>query len=312
MSKDTEDLIININTKVDRLVDIENLLEKIANSKPEVYEMNSRDREVLQTGIRDFEHELSETLRRVFNANLEESRRERLLIIESNQKIYDDNLDALQNKLKDFQKVADSCKDLDVLCFNAINQAVDLNSIQQKLNHTMVTTVKEILSKLTIANEKTTKNFNGVTEEMQKLLKKSLHIAFVIPVIVLVFLAYIGGIGTLAIWNKKTCENVFEKFYADKYEKEISQPMIEAKKEAAEYLRIQKSEADEIRAKSKKEAEADLKAKKAEAKEYLKEQLDSARTRAQEEYERRMELYDQRVHNDVDLKMKKSNIKGDK
>ena len=287
MSKDTEDLIININTKVNRLVDIENLLEKIANAKPEVYEMNSRDREVLQTGIRDFENELSETLRRVFNANLEESRRERLLIIENNQKIYDDNLEELQNKLKDFQKVADSCKDLDVLCFNAINQAVDLNSIQQKLNHTMVTTVKETLSKLTIANEKTTKNFNGVTEEMQKLLKKSLHIAFVIPVIVLVFLAYIGGIGTLAIWNKKTCENVFEKFYDDKYAKEIAQPMIDAKKEAEIYLRE----------------------KKAEAEKYRKEQLEDARTRAQEEYEKRMKLYDQRVHSAVESQMKKSNSK---
>ncbi len=287
MSKDTEDLIININTKVNRLVDIENFLEKIANEKPEVYEMNSRDREVLQTGIRDFEHELSETLRRVFNANLEESRRERLLIIENNQKIYEDNLEALQNKLKDFQKVADSCKDLDVLCFNAINQAVDLNSIQQKLNHTMVTTVKETLSKLTIANEKTTKNFNGVTEEMQKLLKKSLHIAFVIPVIVLVFLAYIGGIGTLAIWNKKTCENVFEKFYDEKYAKEIAQPMIDAKKEAEIYLLE----------------------KKAEAEKYRKEQLEDARTRAQEEYEKRMKLYDQRVHSAVESQMKKSNSK---
>ncbi len=287
MSKDTEDLIININTKVNRLVDIENLLEKIANEKPEVYEMNPRDREVLQTGIRDFECDLSETLRRVFKANLEESRRERLLIIENNQKIYDDNLEALQNKLKDFQKVADSCKDLDVLCFNAINQAVDLNSIQQKLNHTMVTTVKETLSKLTIANEKTTKNFNGVTEEMQKLLKKSLHIAFVIPVIVLVFLAYIGGIGTLAILNKKTCENVFEKFYDDKYAKEIAQPMIDAKKEAEIYLRE----------------------KKAEAEKYRKEQLEDARTRAQEEYEKRMKLYDQRVHSAVESQMKKSNSK---
>ena len=287
MNKDIEDLIIDTNNKASRLVDMENLLEKIANEQAETNELNPHDREVLQTGIRDFENELSETLRRVFNANLEESRRERLLIIENNQKIYDDNLEELQNKLKDFQKVADSCKDLDVLCFNAINQAVDLNSIQQKLNHTMVTTVKETLSKLTIANEKTTKNFNGVTEEMQKLLKKSLHIAFVIPVIVLVFLAYIGGIGTLAIWNKKTCENVFEKFYDDKYAKEIAQPMIDAKKEAEIYLRE----------------------KKAEAEKYRKEQLEDARTRAQEEYEKRMKLYDQRVHSAVESQMKKSNSK---
>ena len=287
MHSETEDLIININTKVERLVDIENLLERVANEKREVYEMNPRDREILLGENRAFMSDLSETLRKVFNANLEESRRERLRVIESNQKIYNDNLDAMHNKLAEFQKVADSCKDLDVLCFNAINQAVDLKSIQKDINHTMVTTVKETLSKLTIANEKTTKNFNGVTEEMQKLLKKSLHIAFVIPVIVLVFLAYIGGIGTLAIWNKKTCENVFEKFYDDKYAKEIAQPMIDAKKEAEIYLRE----------------------KKAEAEKYRKEQLEDARTRAQEEYEKRMKLYDQRVHSAVESQMKKSNSK---
>ena len=287
MLSDVEDLIININSKVERIVDIENLVEKIINEKPEVVEMNPHDREVVISEIRKFENDLSETLREVFKENLELSKNERLIVTRDNYMTYNKLLQSLQNKLSDFQKIADSCNGLDVICKNAINGAVDLNSIKQNINHTMVTTVKETLSKLTIANEKTTKNFNGVTEEMQKLLKKSLHIAFVIPVIVLVFLAYIGGIGTLAILNKKTCENVFEKFYDDKYAKEIAQPMIDAKKEAEIYLRE----------------------KKAEAEKYRKEQLEDARTRAQEEYEKRMKLYDQRVHSAVESQMKKSNSK---
>lgn len=312
MHSETEDLIININTKVERLVDIENLLERVANEKREVYEMNPRDREILLGENRAFMSDLSETLRKVFNANLEESRRERLRVIESNQKIYNDNLDAMHNKLAEFQKVADSCKDLDVLCFNAINQAVDLKSIQKDINHTMVTTVKETLAKLTIANEKTTQNLNNVTNEMRNLLKKSLHIAFVLPVIVLVFFAFIGGIGTKSIWDNKTCKDVFERFYSKKYEAEIAQPLADAKKEAAEYLRIQKAEADEILAKAKKEADEDLKTKKADAEKYRKEQFEDARKRAQEEFERRMELYDQRIHADVESKIKKSNLKEEK
>lgn len=312
MLSDVEDLIININSKVERIVDIENLVEKIINEKPEVVEMNPHDREVVISEIRKFENELSETLREVFKENLELSKNERLIVTRDNYMTYNKLLQSLQNKLSDFQKIADSCNGLDVICKNAINGAVDLNSIKQNINHTMVTTVKETLSKLTNANEKTTQNLNNVTNEMRNLLKKSLHIAFVLPVIVLVLFAFIGGIGTKSIWENKTCKDVFERFYSEKYEAEIAQPLADAKKEAAEYLRIQKAEADEILAKAKKEADEDLKAKKAEAKEYLKEQLDSARTRAQEEYERRMELYDQRVHSDVDAKMKKSNSKEEK
>ena len=63
MHSETEDLIININTKVERLVDIENLLERVANEKREVYEMNPRDREILLGENRAFMSDLSETLR---------------------------------------------------------------------------------------------------------------------------------------------------------------------------------------------------------------------------------------------------------
>ncbi len=312
MLSDVEDLIININSKVGRIVDIENLVEKIINEKPEVVEMNPHDREVVISEIRKFENELSETLREVFKENLELSKNERLIVTRDNYMTYNKLLQSLQNKLSDFQKIADSCNGLDVICKNAINQAVDLNSIKQSINHTMVTTVKESLAKLTRAIEKSTQNFNQVTVEMRKLLKKSLHVAFVLPTIVIVLLAFVGGIGTNIIWTRKTCADVYERFYSNKYEAEIAKPLAEAKKEAADYAKKQKAEADEILARTKKEAAEDLKGKKAEAEKYRKEQMEDARKRAQEEYERRMKLYDQRVHNDVDAKMKKSNSKEEK
>ena len=312
MNSETEDLLININTKVERLVDIENLLEKVANEKREVYEMNPRDREVLVTELREYETELSEALRAVFNMNLEKIRSELLIVTNENQEIYKELLQTMKTELADLQKATDSCNGLNLICKNAITQAVDLTSIQKGLNHTMATTVNKNLSRMTIANQKTTQSFNNVTAEMQKLLKKSLHVAFVLPTIVIVLLAFVGGIGTNIIWTRKTCADIYERFYSNKYETEIANPLVEAKKEAADYVKKQKAEADEILARTKKEAAEDLKGKKAEAEKYRKEQMEDARKRAQEEYERRMKLYDQRVHNDVDAKMKKSNLKEEK
>ena len=312
MNKDIEDLIIDTNNKAGRLVDMEILLEKIANEKSETNELNPRDREVLVTEIREFEKDLSEKLRIVFNENLEKGRKERLIANTENQKTYNNLLYEIQKKMDDLQKIVNSCSGLDIVCRETINQSVDVFSLRIGVVSAMEKMVRDILSKQTTANEQAAAKLADTANDMRNLFKKSLHIDFVLPALALILLALFGGIRIESLRTKKTCKDVFERFYSEKYEAEIAQPLADAKKEAAEYLRIQKAEADEILAKAKKEADEDLKAKKAEAKEYLKEQLDSARTRAQEEYERRMELYDQRVHNDVDLKMKKSNIKGDK
>ena len=126
MTNELEDLIINTNTKVERLVDIENLLEKVANSKPEVYEMNARDREVLLGEIRRFTNELSETLRKVFVQTQEEGRKERRSLTEQNQQIFNDCMDAVQDVLQNFKGCADSCKGLDTVCRNTIKSAIDM------------------------------------------------------------------------------------------------------------------------------------------------------------------------------------------
>ena len=130
MNNELEDLIINTNTKVERLVDIENLLEKVANSKPEVYEMNARDREVLLGEIRRFTNELSETLRKVFVQTQEEGRKERRSLTEQNQQIFNDCMDAVQALLQDFKGCADSCKGLDIVCRNTIKSAIDMASVR--------------------------------------------------------------------------------------------------------------------------------------------------------------------------------------
>lgn len=309
MSKDTEDLIININTKVNRLVDIENLLEKIANEKPEVYEMNPRDREVLQTGIRDFEKELSDTLRSVFNENLQESRKERLLVTASNQEVYNNLLNEMENKLSDLGKVANSCSGLKAVCKETIHEALDIISLRHGLFTAMEKMVRDILSKQTKANEQAAAKLADTANDMRNLFKKSLHIDFVLPALALILLALFGGIRIESLRTKRTCEDIFERFYSDKYSKEIAQPLIDAKKEAEEYLLSKKAEADNYVTRTKKEADEELKSKKKEAKEYLKEQMEDARARAHEEFSRRMELYAQNMQKEVDQEIKKSNSK---
>ena len=290
MTNELEDLIINTNTKVERLVDIENLLEKVANSKPEVYEMNARDREVLLGEIRRFTNELSETLRKVFVQTQEEGRKERRSLTEQNQQIFNDCMDAVQNVLKDFKGCADSCKGLDTVCR------------------------KSILEKQTKANEHAAIKLGNTGKEIRKAFKNSVHITFAIPAMVLLLFSYISGIGTHSLWVKNNCKDVFEKFYSDKYEAEISEPLKQAQVEAQLYLKQQKSEADKYLSDTKKQADEDLKIKKEESAKYLKEQMEEARKKANEEFNRRMELYSQQVQNSVDknIRNQKSKTKEDK
>ena len=129
------------------------------------------------------------------------------------------------------------------------------------------------------------------------------------PALALILLALLGGIRLESLRTKKTCKDVFERFYSEKYEAEIAQPLIDAKKEAEEYLLSKKAEADNYVTRTKKEADEELKSKKKEAKEYLKEQMEDARARAHEEFSRRMELYAQNMQKEVDQEIKKSNSK---
>ena len=161
--------------------------------------------------------------------------------------------------------------------------------------------VRDVLSNQANANEQAAAKLADTAEDMRKLFKKSLHIDFVLPALALILLALLGGIRIESLRMKRTCEDVFEKFYSDKYSAEIAQPLIDAKKEAEDYLSSTKKEADE-----------ELKAKKKEAEKYLKEQMEEARAKAHEEFKRRMDLYADDKQGDVDKKIKKSNSREEK
>ena len=275
--KEIEDLIININSKVGRLVEIENLLEKLANEKTEVVEMNSNDREIILNEIRTFTNELSETLRVVFSSNLDEVRTERSIIVRSNQNICNNLLADIKNKISELKTVVDSCKGLDELCKTAIANAIDMTSLENDINHLIETTVFKSLSKQTKDNEQAAIKLGNTAKEMRNIFKKSLHIDFVLPALGLIFLAYIGGIGTHSLWIRNTCEDVYEKFYSEKFAREIEAPLEEAETEAEKYFTQRKAEADKYLSEKKKEADEDLKNKKIEAEKFLKEKLEEAR-----------------------------------
>lgn len=177
------------------------------------------------------------------------------------------------------------------------------------LEHTIETTVKDALKKQTQKNEQAAIKLGNTAVEMRKLYRRTVHDAFAIAAMILTMIALLGGIMIHQIWMNKTCEDVFEKFYSEKYEKEIAEPLKTAQKEAADYLNQQKKEADKYLAETKKQADEDLKNKKAEAKKYLDDQMAEARTKAQEEYDKRMELYSQQVQAAVDKKIKKEKSK---
>ena len=78
--------------------------------------------------------------------------------------------------------------------------------------------------------------------EMRKLYRRTVHDAFAISAMILTMIAFLGGIMIHQILMNKTCEDVFEKFYSEKYEKEIAEPFKMAQKEAADYLKQQQKQ----------------------------------------------------------------------
>lgn len=77
MNSDIEEQIFSINTKVGRLVDIENKIEKLLNEKSEVSQMSPKDREVILNEIKAFQTDFSEGLKVVFQNNQAEFRKDK-------------------------------------------------------------------------------------------------------------------------------------------------------------------------------------------------------------------------------------------
>lgn len=298
MNSDIEEQIFSINTKVERLVDIENKIEKLLNEKSEVSQMNSKDREVILNEIKVFQTEFSEGLKVVFQNNQAEFRKDKIALLQQGQQSVNDSLLKLQNLLIDFQGTADSCKELKKVCKDTIIQTLNVDSMIQELKREINTTVKTVVEKEVSALNKSVKAVNEATDRINVLFKKSVSLNSFIWFMAFLIIAFLLGIFVHRSIMQITCENVFDQFYSERYEKEIAEPLKTAQKEADKYLSDTKKQADE-----------DLKNKKAEAKKYLDDQMAEARTKAQEEYDKRMELYSQQVQAAVDKKIKKEKSK---
>ena len=305
MDSEIEDQIIEINTKVNRLVDIENGIEKLVNAKPEVYQMNSSDRDIFLREIRSFENGLSETLKKVFFESQQDFKSERIRLTTANQNTYNEAIAKIQTILIDFQNATDSCKGLDEVCRKAVSDSTNIYPFINAFKNEINTTVKETLQKQTKANEQAAIKLGNTAVEVRGIMKRCVHINYAIPSMLFPLIALVFGFLCHGVLMNMNCENVFDQFYSERYEKEIAEPLKAAEKEASDYLKQQKKEADKYLSETKKQADEDLKNRKAEAKKYLEDQMTEARNKAQEEYDRRMELYSQQVQTEVDKKLKK-------
>ena len=133
MNSDIEEQIFSINTKVGRLVDIENKIEKLLNEKSEVSQMSPKDREVILNEIKAFQTDFSEGLKVVFQNNQAEFRKDKIALLQQGQQSVNDSLLKLQNLLIDFQGTADSCKELKEICQTAVKDAINMASVKMDL-----------------------------------------------------------------------------------------------------------------------------------------------------------------------------------
>ena len=295
-----------------RFTGVETALEEISNSKPETVEMNERDRNVLLSNIRAFEENLSRNIKneiiqqqtdfKIYQKDFSEK-----LVIQNN-----NNKKDAEELFKRVEKVANSVGDMSYTVRSSVESGFRNLNLESDIKNIMRTEIKESLQAQTKANEQAVIKIGNTAVQMRETFKKYVSNTFAWGAMIVVIGAGLLGFKlhqTIQEWN---CENVFNQFYQEKYDKEIAEPMMKAEKEAAEFLKINKQEATDYLKNQKKDADAYNKQKKQEADQYLKTKMEEADRKADEEYQLRLNAYAENAKKEVSKTVKANKSREEK
>lgn len=268
--------------------------------------ISTRDNQDVGKYITDFEKQLSENLQKTIIDQNAESQRITADLIDKAENIISVFTRKNEELLSRTEMLSTRDYDLKFSIRDEIEKKLDVSGIQKQLVEGLEKAVEQkvnpVIEKLDNSATYYVNAGKAVYEGRKDIVPKKVMNTFYC---VLVF-SFLFAISSYRLIEWAVCENVFDKFYSDRYEKEISEPLKTAELEAEAFLKLQKREAEKYSSEKKKEADIYLKEKKAEADKYLEEQLAEARKKAQEEFDKRMDLYSQQVHKEVDKSLKKS------
>lgn len=291
-----EEIMDTLSILQSHIINVESSLEEVKNSKQEAVEMNEYDRNAILNNMMDFERSLVSNIKdTIVQQQLElKSYNE-----EFNEKLNSQNLknradaEALYNRV---ERTARNVSDLNSTVRNAVNSGFEGLHLKEEIENMMNISIKASLENQTKANEQAVIKLGNTAVQMRETFRNNVYAPFAYAGMLLIVLSFLGGIKIHELYQRKTCANVFEQFYSDKFIEELSEPLKEAKIDAAEYLDQQKKEAEDY--KKLKEQEAD---------DYLKNKI----IEADEEYTRRLQAYIENAKDEVSKSIKKNTKKED-
>ncbi len=291
-----EEILDTLGLIQNHIISIESSVEEVKMSKQEAVEMNENDRNILLKNISTFEQDLVNNIRDTIIQQQEEMKsynddyNEQLLSQNRRNRIDAENL------FNRVENTAKNIRDLNTTVRDSVNEGLEKLHLREEIKTIMNSSIKSSLENQTKANEQAVIKLGNTAVQMRETFRNNVYAPFGFIGMVLIVLAFFAGFRTHEIYQNRICENVFELFYSDRFNEELSEPLKEAKIEASEYLKEQKIEANDY--KKLKEQEAD---------DYLKNKI----IEADEEYTRRLQAYIENAKNEVSKSMKKNSKKGD-
>lgn len=165
-----------------------------------------------------------------------------------------------------------------------IRQQKDFKSIQEQFNRKLILQNKQNEKQTAELLLKTSKSAKELKSWLVHISRKTFPRYFAYILFLLVLLNGVCGFKLHEFVQNRNCENVFEQFYQVRFDEEISKPMMNAEQQATEYLEQKKKEADQ----------------------YLKTKMVEADSKADKEYELRLNAYVENAKKEATKTVKKN------
>ena len=295
-----EEIMDTLSIIQSHIITVESGLEDVKNSRQEAVAMNEYDRNAILRNISEFEQSLVNNIKDCII-------QQQLEIKSENEDFKDKLLDQsrknrveAENLFNRVERTTKNVHELNSIVSDSVNAGFNNLHLREEISKIMNSSIKSSLESQTKANQQAVIDLGKTAENLKEKFNDFVSTPFAFLGMLLIGIACYGGFKIHELYQKKTCENVFEQFYTERFNEALAAPLREAEIKAKEYLDAQKKTADEYR-----------KQKVAEADEYYKSRLEEAKKDANDAYEMSIQAFVDNAKKDAAKTKKKNKEKED-
>lgn len=295
-----EEIMDTLSIIQSHIITVESGLEDVKNSRQEAVAMNEYDRNAILRNISEFEQSLVNNIKDCII-------QQQLEIKSENEDFKDKLLDQsrknrveAENLFNRVERTTKNVHELNSIVSDSVNAGFNNLHLREEISKIMNSSIKSSLESQTKANQQAVIDLGKTAENLKEKFNDFVSTPFAFLGMLLIGIACYGGFKIHELYQKKTCENVFEQFYTERFNEALAAPLREAEIKAKEYLDAQEKSADEY--KKQKEAEAD---------EYYKSRLEEAKKDANDAYEMSIQAFVDNAKKDAAKTKKKNKEKED-